>query len=192
MTEARPCSLETGVTLVPDAPAAEAAAIGARLAAIYEAIVERSMRELPIYNAALRVEAIGFRAHGDRVVGVLATPWFMNLVVTSRPGGADLPPSTAGASVTHGFPGGDFDCVVGEIDGFGRLDSASLFSPMFRFDDPEVVRAVGEAVIEEVFRAPVEAEVATAREAPAPAPPALDRRALLFGRRRAEEDPSCR
>lgn len=190
MTEAGPRSLEAVVTIAPDATAAEAVAIGARLAAIYGGIAERSMRELPVYNAALRVEAIGFRAHGDRVVGVLATPWFMNLVVTSRPDGADLPPSTAGASVTHGFPGGDFDCVVGEIDGFGRLDSASLFSPMFRFDDPEVVRAVGEAAIEEVFRAPVEAEVTVERTAPAPA--ALDRRALLFGRRREGEDPSCR
>lgn len=169
--------------------AAAAEAIGARLEAIYRDVAERSMRDLPVYNPALAVAAIGFRDDGSRVVGILATPWFMNLVVARAPQGPDPAPAPAGSSVTHAFPGGDFDCVVGETAGFGRLDSASLFSPMFEFDDPAVVRAVAEAAIEEVFRAPV-AEVAAAPAAPVPT--ALDRRALLFGRRSEAEGRSCR
>lgn len=169
------------------ARATAAEAIGARLEAIYRGISEGAMRDLPICNPALEVAAIGFRDHAGVVVGVLATPWFMNLVVAASPQGPDLPFVPAGATVTHAFPGGEFDCVVGETTGFGRLDSASLFSPMFQFDDAGVVRAVAEAAIEEVFRAPVPVE-----PPPSAAPAQLDRRALLFGRRRGEEDPSCR
>lgn len=174
----------------PETAAVETAGetVGSRLEALYAAIAERSMRDLPVYNPALRVEAVGFRRDGDRVVGVLATPWFMNLVVTAAPDGPPLPARPAGASVTHAFAGGEFDFVVGGLDGFGRVDGASLFSPMFEFDDPEVVRAVAEAAIAEVVTAPVEAPAPP--EAPAADGPRLDRRALLFGRRK--EEASCR
>lgn len=163
-----------------------ARSVGARLAAIYEAIAERSMRDLPVYDPRLGVEAVGFTAIGDRVVGVLTTPWFMNLVVCDRPGGVPSTPAVKGASVTHALPGGEFSFVVGEIDGFGRLDSASLFSPMFDFADAATVRATAEAAIAEVTTAP----------APEPTPPpaggAIDRRALLFGRRGGGEATTCR
>lgn len=176
-----------GHVFVEAQPAVDAAAaVGARLAALYGAVGERSMRDLPVYNAALGVEAVGFRRDGGRIVGVVATPWFMNLVVTGDPEGAPLPPAAPGASVTHAFPGGDFSCVVGEIEGFGRLDSASLFSPMFEFDDPAVVRAVAVSVMEQVLTAP-EPEAPPKSDAPA----GLDRRALLFGRRGREDEP-CR
>ncbi|MCE1235518.1 MAG: [NiFe]-hydrogenase assembly chaperone HybE [Hyphomicrobiales bacterium] len=165
-----------------------ARSVGARLAAIYTEIAERSMRDLPVYDPRLSVEAVGFTAVGDRVVGVLTTPWFMNLVVCDRPGGAPATPAVKGASVTHVLPGGEFSFVVGEIDGFGRLDSASLFSPMFDFADAATVRATAEAAIAEVMTAPTEEPTAT--------PPAerrdIDRRALLFGRRESGEAATCR
>ena len=160
--------------------------VGARLAAIYAAIADRSMRELPVFNDRLGVEAVGFAGHEGRAVGVLVTPWFMNLVVAALPGGS-LPPRPAGASIDHALPGGDFACVVGEVAGFGRLDSASLFSPMFEFDDVDVARAVADAAIEEILRpAPVEPPPVV------PPAPSLDRRALLFGRRAGSGDRSCR
>ena len=166
---------------------AAALGVGAALERLYGEIAERSMRGLPVYNAALRVESVGFRAVGGRAVGIVATPWFMNLVVAALPGGEALPPRPAGASIDYAFAGGDFACVVGEMDGFGRVDSASLFSPMFQFDDPEVVRAVAEAAIAEITTAP---EPAPAE--PVPEPVRLDRRALLFGRRGGEGGTSWR
>lgn len=190
MTGMPPARLEAREAAASAAGSATAEAIGARLQSIYAEIAERSMRDLPIYNPALEVAAIGFREDAGRVVGVLTTPWFMNLVVTRAPEGPDLPFAPAGSAVGHGFPGGEIECVVGETTGFGRLDSASLFSPMFQFDDPVVVRAAAEAALEAVFQAPEDAEPV------APPPPprerALDRRALLFGRRRDGEDPTCR
>lgn len=172
-----------------EARAATATSIGQALAEIYAGIAERSMRDLPVYNPALGVEAVGFRAEAERVVGIVVTPWFMNLVVVAAPGGPDLPARPVGSAIEHRFPGGDFGFTVGALDGFGRLDSASLFSPMFEFDDPAVVRAVAEAALAEILTAPTpavetETTAATSAEAAGPAAdPAIDRRALLFGRR---------
>ena len=39
------------------------------------------MKGMPIYNPTLAVEAVGFREHEGRQVGVMVTPWFMNLTV---------------------------------------------------------------------------------------------------------------
>ena len=182
MSEARASDAE----IESDADAA-ARAIGVTLERIYGEIAERSMRDLPVYNPALGVTAVGFRAIEGRAVGIVATPWFMNLVVAALPG-ASLPPAPAGASVTHALPGGEFGCVVGEVAGFGRLDSTSLFSPMFDFADPETVVAVAEAAIAEIVTPPV-----VEPPPPPPEPARLDRRALLFGRRAGgEEGSSCR
>ena len=165
----------------PEARAAAAVAIGERLAGIYAGIAEGSMRDLPVVNPKLRVEAVGFHDDGVRVIGIVVTPWFMNTVVTASPFGPPLVHRPAGATVTHDLPSGAYDFVVGEIGDFGRLDSLSLFSPMFEFDDPQVALTTAEAAMAELRRAP-EPPKPEVRE-----PASLDRRALLFGRRPRDE-----
>lgn len=80
----------------------EARAAGEAVAAIYRAAVP-AMRDLPVFNPALDVAAIGFRALDDHAFGVIVTPWFMNLVRLP------LDPATAGRSqgevVTRVFQG---------------------------------------------------------------------------------------
>jgi [NiFe] hydrogenase assembly HybE family chaperone len=110
---------------------AAAVAIGADLARRYGEIAERSMRDLPVYNPALRVEVVGFHDDGARVVGIVVTPWFMNVVVATSPLGPAPVALPMGATVTHELPSGAYDFVVGDFGDFGRLDSLSLFSPMF-------------------------------------------------------------
>lgn len=163
---------------------AAAREVGDRLAGLYAAIAERSMRDLSVYNRKLRVEAVGFHDDGTRVIGIVATPWFMNVVIAASPLGPAAVRVPVGATVTHDLPSGGYDFVVGELDGFGRLDSLSLFSPMFRFDDAETVRATAEAAMAEIRRP-------SAPETPPPAG-AVDRRALLFGRRPAEREATTR
>jgi [NiFe] hydrogenase assembly HybE family chaperone len=52
------------------------------LAVRFRDIGDRQMRDLPFYNTNLEVEAFGFSPFGDRqLIGVLITPWFMNLIV---------------------------------------------------------------------------------------------------------------
>ena len=42
------------------------------------------VKGMPIYNPTLAIEAVGFREHEGRHVGVMLTPWFMNLTVDLR------------------------------------------------------------------------------------------------------------
>jgi [NiFe] hydrogenase assembly HybE family chaperone len=56
-------------------------AIGEALAACYREIDATAMRDAPICNAALHVTAIGFREYQSYAVGVILSPWFLNLVV---------------------------------------------------------------------------------------------------------------
>lgn len=167
--------------LATDVRAAAAITVGDRLARIYADIADRSMRDLPVFNPKLRVEAVDFHDDGARVIGIVVTPWFMNVVITASPLGPVPVTLPAGATAPHDLPSGAYDFVVGEIPGFGRLDSLSLFSPMFEFDDPDVARATAHAAMVELRRAPEPEKAAP------PAATALDRRALLFGRRPRDE-----
>ena len=60
----------------------EALAIGARLAAIYSDVYVRAMRDVPICNAALEVEAIGFRPYGALALGIVVTPCALSFTGT--------------------------------------------------------------------------------------------------------------
>ena len=79
------------VTVPGAAGDADAAAWGELLAGSYREIGERAMRDLPIYNDALGVEAVGFRRFNGTIVGIMVTPWFMNVVMPANRG-SSLPP----------------------------------------------------------------------------------------------------
>jgi [NiFe] hydrogenase assembly HybE family chaperone len=150
----------------------DAIAYAATLEAIYRRIGEHSMRDLPIYNDALAVEAIGFAADDGAISGILITPWFMNLMLL--PSDGSLATRALGSSFSHDFPVGALDFTVGAIEGLGRIASCSLFSPMFEFSDMAMARANAEAAIAEI-RDP-EPEAPKARVVTA-----LDRRSFLRG-----------
>ncbi|NVN85479.1 MAG: [NiFe]-hydrogenase assembly chaperone HybE [Rhodopseudomonas sp.] len=144
----------------------------AALEALYRRIGERSMHDLPIYNEALAVEAVGFDAHDDAISGILITPWFMNLMLLPLDG--SLAARALGSSFSHGFPVGMFDFTVGDIEGVGRIASCSLFSPMFEFADMAAARATAAAAMAEI-RNPEPEQPKTRVVA------ALDRRSFLRG-----------
>ncbi|MGJ4949590.1 [NiFe]-hydrogenase assembly chaperone HybE [Bradyrhizobium sp. HKCCYLS20291] len=144
---------------------------GERLVQYYQDIGERVMRDLPIYHDALAVEAIGFTSFQGRTIGIVITPWFLNVVTPVAQG-------AAGSSVTIALPAGGFEFTIGEVDGIGRIASCSLFSPMFDFVDMAAARAAADAALVAIM-APPEDE---ASAVPAGKPPgAIDRRAFLRG-----------
>lgn len=164
----------------PDEPTGrerEARAAGEALAAFYGA-AERGMRDLPVFNSALRVAAIGFHARDDHAFGVMVTPWFMNLV--RIPLQAAIRQLPHGSAVARALPAGTLEFTVGRLDGFGIIESCSLFSPMFGFADQQAAEqaaaAALAAVLDAEFTPPVEAPVE-----PAPVSAALDRRKFLRG-----------
>lgn len=154
------------------------AAWGERLAGAYREIGDRAMRELPIFNDALNVEAVGFRKVGDRVVGVLVTPWFMNVVMPADDC-AFQPSAAPGSSFRFHFPAGDVDLTVSEVASAGRIASCSLFSPMFEFEDMSCARATAEAALAALMLPADDAEGARRRDRPLAS--SIDRRNFLRG-----------
>jgi [NiFe] hydrogenase assembly HybE family chaperone len=126
------------------------------------------VKGLPIYNPTLAVEAVGFREHEGRQVGVIVTPWFMNLTILPAP--ADLAAWVEGGTARIAFPSGMYDFVVANLHGVGLIGTCSLFSTMTEFTDHEAAQLAAKAVADELFQA----------EQP-PAPPSVSRRQLFGG-----------
>ncbi len=152
---------------------ADPVAWGERLAGAYREIGARSMRELPIYHDALEVEAIGFQRMPGHVVGIIVTPWFLNVVTPADGIAVDHP----GAVVQINFPAGAITFTVSEIEPLGRIASCSLFSPMFEFADMDAARAAAHAALVELMMSSDERSPAAGE----PKASAIDRRAFLRG-----------
>jgi len=152
-------------------PFESAKAIGRRLADLYAAIYEKSMRDVPVVNDVLSTQAIGFRPFDPYTIGIIITPWFMNLVAIP----ADTQDMFSDGAVQRiMLPAGDVDFISGTLTGFGRLYSASLFSPMFDFVDMESACLTAQEAMFNLFEASVPEQTALPEKN-------LDRRAFLRG-----------
>lgn len=143
------------------------------------------MAGLPLLNDALAVEVVGFVAWGGRQIGVLITPWCVNLMVLPQAGGAWQPPDE-GVWRHERFPGMELQLLGGAEQALGRYAFRSLLSPVTGYADQQSLRAVAREVLKQLLgdgAAPV-------AEPPAPAVPAVStpaaakvsRRQLLGGR----------
>ena len=142
----------------------------ADLVARYETIYEERMRDLPIVNPRLAIEAVGFEPWEDKCLGVLITPWFMNLVLLPDTGElADLP---QGKRIECRFPSGPCELAVYQDEELGAYLAAVLFRTVADFPDQDVARAVAEEALAQILAEPPEKE--TAR---------VSRRGLLTGLR---------
>lgn len=110
-----------------------------RLNAAYAAIASR-MQGLPFVNPALRVEAVGFAPWGAHWLGVMVTPWFINLMLL--PHDAAAPAPQQGAKHRHRFPAGDYEFIGAHDEAIGDYEMCSLFSPVLEFADHEGAREV--------------------------------------------------
>lgn len=137
----------------------------ARLTAAYRAVHDQRMRGLPFVNAALRVEAVAFAPWKTYWLGVMVTPWSMNLMLL--PGAAEAWRSLpVGDKRRYRFPAGDFDFVAGRADDIGEYLACSLFSPVLEFADHASARQTAALAREALFD-PANAE-ATAAPTDAP------------------------
>ncbi len=142
----------------------------AELVAGFRRIRRERMRGLPFVNPALEVEAIGFRPDGPHRVGVLLTPWFMNLVLLPGDDGWDA--AAPGDRLVHALPAGQLEFTVNRDEQLGTFLSAVLLSSVADFPDQRSARAVAREVVQQVFAPP-----AAAGGRP------IGRRELLTGRR---------
>ena len=116
------------------------------LEATYRNVQATRMAGLTFLNPALAVEAVGFAPWKAHWLGVVVTPWFMNLVVAPRDASQwkSLPP---GEKRRYRFPAGDYDFVSASEEGVGEFFVCSLFSPVLEFDDQPTARYVAEQAL---------------------------------------------
>jgi [NiFe] hydrogenase assembly HybE family chaperone len=134
--------------------AAEAAWIAERTAALvadFRDIQHGKMRDMPMVNKALSVEAVGFIAHEGRPLGVLIAPWFMNLILLPAPD-EDWSGLVQGASETLAFPSGRYGFLHNTRPMVGGYKACSLFSPMDDFTSQLQAVEVARSVMTELFR----------------------------------------
>jgi [NiFe] hydrogenase assembly HybE family chaperone len=134
------------------------------LEAAFRRIEAETMADVPILNPALQVEAVGFTRWQGHWLGIVITPWFMNLVLV--PGAEDTWQSVApGLRLFRNFPSGDF-AFLGSVEAeVGEFQSCSLFSPMGQFADQDGAREVALAALEALQAEPVAAAPAPGKDA---------------------------
>jgi [NiFe] hydrogenase assembly HybE family chaperone len=147
--------------------------------------VER-MQDVPILNPALEVAAIGFREWQGYSLGILLTPWFMNLILL--PGEHEpWPELHLGETRLYSFPSGSFEFLLGDQEEIGRYLSCSMLSPVFEFQEQVTAVAAAEEIMRLVLEPPQPTPAPDVSEdASAPVPgaepdAAMSRRGFLCG-----------
>ena len=151
----------------------------AALEAAFQRVWREQMQDMPMVNPALTVEALGFRPWREHWLGVLVTPWFMNLVLMPRePAGWHA--IAAGETRHHVFPAGVFEFIGSRDAALGDFQACSLFSPMFDFADHAGARATALAALEALFDSQQRDAAEVRSAAPQPAR-TVSKRGFLFG-----------
>lgn len=118
---------------------------------VFGGIARSSMRDLPICNQRLMVEAIGFsRCPQHHWIGAMITPWAINLL--RLPGENESWPSTpAGGKQMWKFPSGDYEFIVASESTLDCYHLCSLFSPALEFESHQQAKLVALAALEALF-----------------------------------------
>ena len=117
-------------------------AIAARMADAFRRIGRERMAGIAVSNPALEVEVVGARRWQGLWLGILITPWCMNLVLL--PGEAE---GVGQERIFHRFPSGDYAFLPGCEPEIGEYHSCALLSPLFQFATQDSARATAEAAL---------------------------------------------
>jgi [NiFe] hydrogenase assembly HybE family chaperone len=127
-----------------------------RLTSAFREVAER-MEGLGFANPALEVEAVAFEPWQGHWLGVMVTPWFMNLVLLPRDRSQWQPLPLRGKRKLH-FAAGVYEFIGADDPAIGEHQTCSLFSPMHDFEDQAAARMVARLAREALFD-PANAEV---------------------------------
>jgi [NiFe] hydrogenase assembly HybE family chaperone len=190
------CSAPRAQFLVREDPGAASAPLLAEmerrtkaLVADFTEVFNGKMRDVPMVNHALHVQAVDFRPWEGGFLGTLVAPWFMNLVFLP-PDGYPLKAATEKEVIR--FPSGDYEFLHNSRELTGPYLACSLFSPMGDFTSQLQAVDVARAVMVELFKpenraeSDRAAEIRAAREAELTKPEAEpetapSRRTLITG-----------
>lgn len=112
---------------------------------------------LPIYNDRLTVEAIDFQPCEGGLIGVLVTPWFMNIML--------LPDDTnpyqrqeLGEKVKYQLESGEHEFVIGEDEEVGRYLFRTVTSPTHCYKKQIAAVASGQKALTALLTPPEQEE----------------------------------
>ncbi|GGF65116.1 [NiFe]-hydrogenase assembly chaperone HybE [Alteromonas lipolytica] len=184
---------------------------GAAVSAFYQSVAT-NMAELPVYNAKLEVGTTGFLPVDGSWLGVVVTPWCMNIVLVPEVE-SQHNEFQVGEKFFVTLPSGQYEFIRAYASTLGDYAICSVFSPMFDFTEQVSAMQTAQEVLEALFNeehiAPSERQAAEqtyreqreifARQQAEQAAtevqqevgeekPALSRRAFLTGSFRGNED----
>lgn len=123
------------------------------LEAHYRHVWQTRMHDLPFVNAALAVEAVGFARYEGDWLGVVITPWFLNLLLVSGGGQlwGDIP---AGERRYLNLPCGTMQFIADDDPDIGPYQYCPLIAPVTNLADMAQARLVAADAIKTVFAVP--------------------------------------
>lgn len=99
------------------------------LESAFRRIAVTRMAGMPINHPRLTVEAMGFRVWEGKWLGVLVTPWAVNLVLLPEVD-ADFLALASDRRQAWRFPSGEYDFMGGDEEECGSFQFCSLLSPI--------------------------------------------------------------
>lgn len=151
--------------------------------AAFQRIYVEHMSDVPVVNPALQVQALDFTLWQENWLGVLVTPWCVNLLLLPGPNG-HWESVSGNHRLFHSFPSGNYAFLGGKEAEIGEYQSCSLISAMGQFPDQESARAVAREVIKNMLKAPDPLPESLKKQQDSNAEPSLSkRRFLLLGSR---------
>lgn len=131
-----------------------------------------AMHDMPFVNDALSVEALGFVRHDGDWLGVVVTPWFLNLFLL--PGGGRLWHDIAAGERRYvDLPCGRLQFMADDDPTLGPTQYCPLVAPVSALADAAAAREVARDALQTVMTPPPAPAPGAASEPPAPARPAV-------------------
>ncbi len=118
----------------------------------FENIYQQRMADVPVCNNKIKVSILDLQYWNDNILGILITPWFMNLMLL--PVDSDnWDEKNELETEIHIFPSGKYQFITAFEEDIGKYQSCSIFSPMFEFSDNNAAIETAKAVMNELMNA---------------------------------------
>ena len=116
----------------------------------FNRVHRESMQSIPILNPRINVQTLGFQYYQERIVGIVITPWLMNIILLPCEED-DWSGEVLGRKEIHAFPSKTYIFLLNEIEGIGYCQTHSLHSPMNEFANHEHAVRVAQDFIDQLM-----------------------------------------
>ncbi|WP_426416029.1 [NiFe]-hydrogenase assembly chaperone HybE [Aestuariirhabdus sp. LZHN29] len=123
---------------------------------VFSNVLENRMQDMPLINRRVEVEAVGFEEWEGQWLGVLITPWFINLILIRKEGSPWPQLELAkGNEINIAFPQGTYRFCPREEEGIGHYLCCSLMSPLQEINSHDEARRLALDVMRLIRQLPL-------------------------------------